>query len=184
MENAKYSVIEPDQLLKAIKTENHWLIADVRPRHEFVTQHIPGSVNVPQALLPRLLETEGTDKRIILVCNNGKLARRTAFRLDKDYKNIYVLEGGVMLWRLSGFPTDHRMLTIPEEMQVDIIFGAGALFSAAMILSVSPILIGIGASLVAGSCTLNAAKKLSKHLANSSRKDRCLSAAPGLNTVE
>ncbi len=160
MQNTKYTVIEPDHLKRELEEKNRWLIADVRPKAEFITQHIPGSVNVPSSELPRFLDGVGSKRNIVLVCNNGKLARRSALRLESDQKNLFVLEGGVMLWRSSGFPTDHRILSVPEEAQLDVIFGIGAVFSAAMVLSVAPILMGIGFSFFAADCVLDTINRI------------------------
>lgn len=81
-----------------------WLI-DLRGSSAYDSEHIEGSVNIPASFLqhrglPR-------NKTIVLVDDylGQRISREAADELVKEgYEKVYVLNGGIVLWRLEGFP--------------------------------------------------------------------------------
>ena len=80
--------------------ESHCLL-DVRTEKEFAHGHLPGSVNIPIAVLePRLGELP-KDLPIIVVCHAGvRSAHALEILASRGFQNIRHLPGGLM--RLTG----------------------------------------------------------------------------------
>lgn len=81
-----------------------WLI-DVRGSNAYDTEHIEGSVNVPVNYLQ--YKKFPLNKWLVLVDDSLglKSAKEAAEMLVKNgYESVYILEGGLTLWRFEGYP--------------------------------------------------------------------------------
>ncbi|MDP5039405.1 MAG: rhodanese-like domain-containing protein [Paraglaciecola sp.] len=85
------------------------VVLDVRPVAEFKKGHILGSKQVKSELLTKgdftsLEKHKGTP--IIVVCNMGMTAKRTASQMLKaGFENVTVLKGGISAWQGANLPT-------------------------------------------------------------------------------
>lgn len=140
-------VIQPGDLFQSLD-KGSTLILDIRPPSEFNSQHIRESKNIPKELLEKYLDTINEPLPIVLICENGKKSRHAACRLHDKGLDIHALEGGILLWRCSGFPTQHKLLSLPPKTKADIVFGAGALATAAMLWSALPHSFFVGVSML------------------------------------
>ena len=74
---------------------NGAVIVDVRPPEEYEENHLPGSINIPLALL-RLRVRQFSDRRqYILYCNDGSHSAVAAFLLSQNGFDAYMLDGGL-----------------------------------------------------------------------------------------
>lgn len=79
------------------------LVIDVREPREFNQGHIPQAQLMP---LPKFFADTPelpTDREIVLVCRTGRRSTRAAQTLrNKGYKDVRVLQGGVLAWEAAG----------------------------------------------------------------------------------
>lgn len=94
-----------DATLK-INRENA-VVIDVRTSGEFVTGHVPESINIPRdALKGRLSELEKFRGRpLILNCASGARAGGACGELKRlGFENVFKLSGGMNSWIQAGLP--------------------------------------------------------------------------------
>ena len=80
-------------------------VVDVRGGHDFEKGHIPGAINVPLATI----NTYGFAKKKILVLYCGGVdcslsSKAAKILIDRGYKDVRVLTGGLPAWERKGFP--------------------------------------------------------------------------------
>jgi CRP-like cAMP-binding protein len=79
---------------------NGSVLLDVRMKHQFESQNLEESANIPLMSLRMRLAEIPNNKQIIVVCANGKASEAAAFLLIKNKLNAKVLKGG------AGFEED------------------------------------------------------------------------------
>ena len=79
---------------------NGSVLLDVRRKHQFESQNLEESANIPLMSLRMRLAEIPNDKQIIVVCANGKDSEAAAFLLITNKFNAKVLKGG------AGFEED------------------------------------------------------------------------------
>ncbi|MFZ5351668.1 MAG: rhodanese-like domain-containing protein [Bacillota bacterium] len=92
--------ISPQDAKKVLETAANVILLDVRTAEENYEKHIPGSVLLPLAELPKKAEVILKDKeaQILVYCRSGNRSRTAAAMLDRlGYKNVYNL-GGIISW--------------------------------------------------------------------------------------
>jgi len=90
--------------VEALKKENA-VFVDVRSPLEFELGHINGSVNIPLTEIRKRMSEIPGDKKVILVCNQGKTAYFAQSILrNSGYKNVYDLSGGFKLYKVATAP--------------------------------------------------------------------------------
>ncbi len=87
-----------------IESSSLWLI-DIRSLTAYHSEHIEGSVSIPAAAL-KYKKFPPAKKLIIVDDSLGqKRSREAADSLVKNgYEKVYVLNGGIPLWKFEGFP--------------------------------------------------------------------------------
>lgn len=70
------------------------ILIDVRDPDAYNSLHVGGSQNVPFFSLRMLLKTLERERKIILICDDGKLSEAAAFLLIKSGFNAVVVKGG------------------------------------------------------------------------------------------
>ena len=94
--------VKPRSLWEKIHEEKRPFLIDVREPREFRQGHIDGAELVP---LKGLLSGEVTlpiEQEIIAICRSGRRSHRAAaFLRDEGYKNIAMLEGGMLAWEAA-----------------------------------------------------------------------------------
>lgn len=102
-------------------------IIDVRTPAEFAGSHIPGSYNVPLALLEehRRELAEHLDDDVVLVCRSGARASRAqSVLVDTGSTNLHILDGGVSAWENAGGELVQGEQGWDLERQVRLVAGA------------------------------------------------------------
>ncbi len=79
---------------------------DLRTPAEFELEHIQGSINIPlDTLQTEDLAKMYEGKTIFLICGTGKLAYTAAAKFhDYGYFDVTVIAGGLLAWRVLGYP--------------------------------------------------------------------------------
>lgn len=93
------------------------LIIDVREADEFVSMHIPGSLNIPRGILesacewdfeetePELVRSRESGREIAVVCRSGQRSILSAWSLmTLGYKNVFSLKTGLRGWNDFELP--------------------------------------------------------------------------------
>ena len=84
-------------------------LLDVRGPAEFATCHIEGSVNIPLDTLPDRLKDIPGDAQVVTICHHGMRSKRAAdFLIQKGFKNVASLTGGVDVWATRIDPSMPR----------------------------------------------------------------------------
>ena len=92
--------------LTAMVNRDEAFILDIRPKKEFSTGHIVGSVNISNdQLKDKMAELEKhKDKTIIVVCASGMNAGGACAELKKAGFTASRLSGGITGWRSENLP--------------------------------------------------------------------------------
>ena len=92
--------------LTAMVNRDEAFILDIRPKKEFSTGHIVGSVNISSdQLKDKMVELEKhKDKTIIVVCASGMNAGGACAELKKAGFTAARLSGGITGWRSENLP--------------------------------------------------------------------------------
>jgi len=84
-------------------------IIDVRRPEEFTGElgHVEGAELVTlETQLMNSLKTWDTEEEIVFVCRSGgRSGKATLIAQGKGFKNVYNLQGGMLLWNELGLPT-------------------------------------------------------------------------------
>lgn len=83
-------------------------LIDVRRPDEFNGDlgHIQGAkLNTLGPELEAYLQSADQQKKILFICRSGmRSINATQFALSLGFKNVFNMEGGMMLWNQKGFP--------------------------------------------------------------------------------
>ena len=92
--------------LTALVNRDEAVVIDVRPKKDYATGHIVGSLNFPQdKVLTRTAELQKyKDKTLIIVDAMGQHAGSTARELLKTGFKAAKLSGGISSWRGDNLP--------------------------------------------------------------------------------
>lgn len=92
--------------LTAMVNRDEAFILDIRPKKEFSTGHIAGSVNISNdQLKDKIVELDKhKDKTIIVVCASGLNAGAACAELKKAGFTAARLSGGITGWRSENLP--------------------------------------------------------------------------------
>lgn len=114
------------------------LVVDVRTPGEYLTSHIPESINIPvdqlDPHLRRIVSAAGGT--LVLVCQSGGRAEQAADKLGQvGLSDMVVLAGGMNSWLQAGAPVEHgEIKKWALERQVRLV--AGAIVALSIIASI------------------------------------------------
>jgi rhodanese-related sulfurtransferase len=95
----------PTTELKQILLAGKIPVIDVRPEKEYAVSHIPGSVNIFETEIERMMELCGKSSGLVLYCN-GPYCHKTGRVADnlskKGCANIRKYQDGLPVWRAFG----------------------------------------------------------------------------------
>ena len=98
--------MQPQELLKRIKSRQAPAVIDVRSGFEFRTGHIPGAIHAPTwKILLRLVRIP-SDKNaeLVVTCEHGPRAQLAKGLLGTfGYRNVTLLAGHMAGWRQGGY---------------------------------------------------------------------------------
>jgi glyoxylase-like metal-dependent hydrolase (beta-lactamase superfamily II)/rhodanese-related sulfurtransferase len=78
-------------------------VLDVREPEEFVSGHVPGAVNLPQADLATRLDEVPRDRPLFVICQGGFRSLRAAqFLRQCGIADVVSVKGGTAAWQNSG----------------------------------------------------------------------------------
>jgi rhodanese-related sulfurtransferase len=83
------------------------LLIDVREDREFRAERIPDAHLAPLSRLESSLPPLAAGRKAVFLCQSGGRTRMHAGRLAScGIGNAYILRGGMMGWKASGFPVE------------------------------------------------------------------------------
>ena len=100
MEKAAYQQISMEEAMELMKTEENYIILDVRSQEEYDEKHIPGAVLVPNETIGTkdIPELPDKDQMILVYCRSGTRSKQAAEKLAAlGYTNIIEF-GGINDW--------------------------------------------------------------------------------------
>ena len=78
------------------------LLLDVRENWEFATCQIPGSVQIPMALVPIRISELADDREIVCICHHGARSMQVAAFLERNgFTDVTNLTGGIHAWAVQ-----------------------------------------------------------------------------------
>src|SRR5262249_38551504 len=78
-------------------------ILDVREPAEFISGHVPGAINLPQADLATRLDEVLRDRPVFVICQGGFRSLRAAqFLRQCGIADVASIKGGTEAWRAAG----------------------------------------------------------------------------------
>ncbi len=143
-----YQFIQPRAVMNLLRSQDSCALVDVRSREEFEEEHIQGSINIPLGEICRNIDQLSDYTEVVLVCTQGKRARRAACLLRDSPVDLFVLEGGITIWRHSNLPTESHRQAPTDEQKLYRIMAFGCLVSACIITSALPLAVPILTSLI------------------------------------
>ncbi len=94
--------IGPDELQTMMQSGKDFLLLDVRTRQENAEQAIENSYLIPIQELAQRIHELPREKEIVIYCRVGnRSAYACAFLASRGFK-VKNLEGGILVWNLSG----------------------------------------------------------------------------------
>jgi len=94
--------IGPDTLNEKMNSGDDFFLLDVRTPQENATHAIPGSYLIPLQDLGYRMNELPKDKEIIVYCRVGNRSAYACSHLSRMGYNVKNLEGGIMIWNMSG----------------------------------------------------------------------------------
>ena len=103
---ASITNVTAGQVYKMLSLSKDYFILDVRSKEEFDSGHIEGAYLLPVSELENRLAELPQDKPIIVYCRSGSRSTSAAnILLEKGFKEIFNMTGGITEWQSKGFPT-------------------------------------------------------------------------------
>lgn len=103
---ASITNVTADEVYKMLSLSKDYFILDVRSKEEFDSGHIEGAYLIPVSELENRLAELPQDKPIIVHCMSGSRSTSAAnILLEKGFKEIFNMKGGITEWQSKGFPT-------------------------------------------------------------------------------
>lgn len=107
------SHIEPIDVQKRLQDGEELLLLDVREAHELISEvgQMANIVHIPLGDLQDRVEelSPFKEKVLISICRSGKRAVTAAnFLQDVGFKNILIMDGGMLRWNEHGLPLAER----------------------------------------------------------------------------
>jgi len=94
--------IGPEELTKKMKSGEDFFLLDVRTPTEHAAQAIEGSSLIPLQELGVRTDEIPRNKGIVVYCRVGNRSAYACEYLARMGYNVKNLEGGIMLWNMSG----------------------------------------------------------------------------------
>jgi len=117
--------ISVESVLRKLKKKEEITLIDVRNREEFEKFRIPGSINIP--LFAIKTKTFLKRKPLVLISegyHHGPLERECKRLRDSGFTAVWVLNGGLNVWREKGAPIDGDVFAQKElnKMPAQVFF--------------------------------------------------------------
>lgn len=95
-----YRQISQDEAREMMKTEEDYILLDVRTPEEFAEGHIPGAVCISHDAIPtdEIPELPDKDQLILVYCRSGRRSKLAAEQLVRQGYTHIVEFGGINTW--------------------------------------------------------------------------------------
>lgn len=104
--------VRPEDLKQMIENKTDMMIVDNQPKEAYDIEHISGAMNFPWAMQIKGPVNLPRNKLLVLYCACAHEEDSTdmAEKLIKEfgYRNIKVLQGGLLRWVELGYPMERR----------------------------------------------------------------------------
>ena len=99
-----FSMDDLHRILGTLKPEE--LVVDVRSPGEFLTAHVPKSLNIPMGGQHEFIEELRNYDKVYLYCHSGRRAQTVCTILSKQGLDnlVCICSSGMANWISSGFP--------------------------------------------------------------------------------
>lgn len=144
----KLAYLQPRQLDSG---DDNVILLDVRGAEDYAREHISESINIPLEQLPSRLSILPVDKKLVLVCRDGHIARKAAYQAMEMGRDVYVLDGGLLTFQSKNYHVKKNSSQAEKEFKFVLV--CGALTSIAMLstgLAFIPLAVGGAASILGG----------------------------------
>ncbi len=92
-------LVDTKALTAMIEKGEDMVIVDLREPELYAAGRVPGAINIPFAEFRSRYSELPKDKKIVFVCHTGRMGTDSGnFVLEKGYKQVYNLEGGMAKW--------------------------------------------------------------------------------------
>lgn len=82
-----------------------FVLLDIREPEEVALVRLPGSIHIPMGEIPGRLHELDPEKEIVVYCHHGvRSLRVTHFLLQRDFKRVASLTGGIDAWAVEIEP--------------------------------------------------------------------------------
>lgn len=130
----KYTLVGPEDFLTLIRFEEKAVLIDVRLPFEYRRGHIENSINIPIKLNHKKFIGKTAhipkEKVILLYCESDVRSISVAQRMyDAGYRNICILEGGIVAWKKKILPLEGRRRKKPGGNTEPISCWSGLLYN-------------------------------------------------------
>lgn len=101
--------MQPQELLKQMKSKQPPIILDVRSGFEYRSGHIPGAIHAPALKILFKMASLPAEKgaELVVTCEHGPRAQLAKGLLGfLGYGNVTLLDGHMAAWRQAGRPQD------------------------------------------------------------------------------
>lgn len=101
-----YKTISVSDARAMMQSSSNVLVIDVRTPEEYVQGHLKGAINIPLSDLPPRIEALEQNRPILVYCQTGyRSAQASSILVKAGFTKVYNLEGGIIAWINSGYPT-------------------------------------------------------------------------------
>jgi rhodanese-related sulfurtransferase len=101
-----YKTISVSDARAMMQSSSNVSIVDVRTPEEYVQGHLKGAINIPLSDLPLRIGGLEQNRPILVYCQTGyRSAQASSILVKAGFAKVYNLEGGIIAWINSGYPT-------------------------------------------------------------------------------
>ncbi len=117
--------------IEALGGNGRATLLDVREPEEYVTGHVPGAVNIPQADLASRLEELPRDRPVTVICQLGMRSLRAAqFLKQAGFSQVSTVAGGTSAWFGAGRPMVTGEMPVKPSRVVESLWSHAGAMSA------------------------------------------------------
>ena len=111
---ARIAETTPEAVHRRLRSEDPFVLVDVRERSEWDAGHLPGAVHLGKGVIERDVEDAVPDLQtpLVLYCGGGYRSALAADALQKmGYSSVESMDGGWRAWTEAGYEVEDG----PEE---------------------------------------------------------------------
>lgn len=101
------NLLEPTAYREKMNMKKNFHLVDVRTNGEFQSGYISGAINIDiqESDFEQKIAKLSKDKPVFVYClSGGRSAQAQKIFLEKGFKEVYNMQGGILAWKSSNFP--------------------------------------------------------------------------------